>query len=204
MELVSQISRAALQFWQYSLLYSTTQDLIDDLNTQLNYFETQFDITSAALHPGGRFSNLLRELHRKLGVRVVGFYGTIKDYDAHVKFTFLTGVRKFSQVSLFSGLNNLPDLTLDPDYSSLCGYTDNDIDTVLAPELEGLDREKIKTWYNGYNWLGEHVYNPYDVLNLFKKRTFQNYWFETGTPTFLVKLLLERQILSLSLDIKAG
>ena len=70
----------------------------------------------------------------------------------------------------------------------------------MAPELEGLDREKIKTWYNGYNWLGEHVYNPYDVLNLFKKRTFQNYWFETGTPTSLVKLLLERQILSLSLD----
>ena len=217
-----------LRFSFGSIHYSTTQDLIDDLSTQLNYFETQFDITSAASHPGGRFSNLLRELHKKLGVRVVvlvdeydkpildaiqdptlakknrdflrGFYGTIKDYDAHVKFTFLTGVSKFSQVSLFSGLNNLSDLTLDPDYSSLCGYTDNDIDTVFAPELVGLDREKIKTWYNGYNWLGEHVYNPYDVLNLFKKRTFQNYWFETGTPTFLVKLLLERQILSLSLD----
>ena len=129
-----------------------------------------------------------------------GFYGVIKDHDALIKFTFLTGVSKFSQVSLFSGLNNLLDITLDPDYSSLCGYTDHDIDSVFAAELEGLDREEIKTWYNGYSWLGEHVYNPYDVLNLFKKRSFQNYWFATGTPTFLVDLLFERHVPSLALD----
>jgi hypothetical protein len=124
------------------------------------------------------------------------FYGTIKDHDAHIQFTFLTGVSKFSQVSLFSGLNNLFDVTLEPDYSSLCGYTDHDIDTVFEPELDGLDREKIKEWYNGYNWLGEHVYNPYDVLNLFKKRLFKNYWFETGTPTFLVDHLAKNHFFS--------
>lgn len=217
-----------LRFSFGSLHYATTQDLIDDLTTQLNYLEKQFGITSQASHPSGRFSNLLRELHHTLGKRVIvlvdeydkpildalqdssiarqnrdflrGFYGTIKDYDAHIKFTFFTGVSKFSQVSLFSGLNNLFDITLDPDYSSLCGYTDNDIDTVFAAELPELDREQIKTWYNGYHWLGEHVYNPYDVLNLFKKRVFKSYWFETGTPTFLVDLLLKRQILSLSLN----
>ena len=217
-----------LRFSFGSVHYSTTQDLVDDLTTQLNYFEAQFGITSQSSHPGGRFSNLLRELHQTLGVRVVvlvdeydkpildalqdsalarqnrdflrGFFGTIKDYDAHIKFTFLTGVSKFSQVSLFSGLNNLFDITLDPDYSSLCGYTDNDIDTVFAPELKGLDREKIKAWYNGYNWLGQHVYNPYDVLNLFKKRVFQNYWFATGTPKFLVDLLFQRHVPSLALD----
>ncbi len=127
-----------------------------------------------------------------------GFYGTIKDHDAHIRFTFLTGVSKFSQVSLFSGLNNLLDMTLDPNYSSLCGYTDHD--TVFAAELKGLDREEIRDWYNGYNWLGEHVYNPYDVLNLFKRRSFQNYWFATGTPTFLVDLLFERHVPSLALD----
>ena len=129
-----------------------------------------------------------------------GFYGAIKDHDAHIKFTLLTGVSKFSKVSLFSGLNNLKDITLDPRYSTLCGYTDNDIDTVFEPELAGLDRNKVRAWYNGYNWLGEGVYNPFDILQLFDNREFGNYWFETGTPTFLVDLLLERHVPSLALD----
>jgi hypothetical protein len=90
-------------------------------------------------------------------------------------------------------LNNLEDLTLVPDYSSLCGYTDHDVDTVFAPELPGLDREEIKRWYNGYNWTGEAVYNPFDLLLLFKYRILKSYWFETGTPTFLVDMLAQRQ-----------
>ena len=113
-----------------------------------------------------------------------GFYGVIKDHDAQIKFTFLTGVSKFSKVSLFSGLNNLYDITLDGDYSSLCGYTDNDIDTVFEPELAGLDRQEIRDWYNGYNWLGEGVYNPFDILQLFKTHEFKNYWFETRHTDF--------------------
>lgn len=123
-----------------------------------------------------------------------GFYSTIKDYDAHIKFSFLTGVSKFSKVSLFSGLNNLYDMTLDPRYSSICGYTDHDIDTAFAAELEGLDRDQIREWYNGYNWLGEGVYNPFDILQLFKTRVFKNYWFETGTPTFLIDLIHTQQV----------
>jgi hypothetical protein len=119
-------------------------------------------------------------------------YSVLKGSDAHLKFVFLTGVSKFSKVSLFSGLNNLQDITLDSRYSTLCGYTDRDIDTVFAPELPGLDREEIRAWYNGYNWLGDAVYNPYDVLLLFSNRTFKPYWFETGTPTFLVKVLAQR------------
>jgi hypothetical protein len=119
-------------------------------------------------------------------------YSTLKDSDEHLKFVFLTGVSKFSKVSLFSGLNNLRDITLDPRYSALCGYTDRDVDTVFAPELPGLDRDEIRRWYNGYHWLGESVYNPCDVLLLFENRVFQPYWFETGTPTFLVRLLTER------------
>ena len=119
-------------------------------------------------------------------------YSTLKDSDEHLKFVFLTGVSKFSKVSLFSGLNNLRDITLDPRYSALCGYTDRDVDTVFAPELPGLDRDEIRRWYNGYHWLGESVYNPFDVLLLFENRVFQPYWFETGTPTFLVRLLTER------------
>lgn len=95
--------------------------------------------------------------------------------------------------ALFSGLNNLNDITLDPRYSSLCGYTDADVTQVFAPELTGLDRAEIGQWYNGYNWLGEPVYNPYDLLLLFDKRKFAPYWFESGTPGFLIQTLTERQ-----------
>ena len=172
----------------------------------------------------GNFADLIRQAHQSRGERAVvlvdeydkpildhltdpavaqtqrdmlsELYGTLKDCDEHLRFVFLTGVSKFSKVSLFSGLNNLTDITLDARWSALCGYTDEDIDTVFSPELPGLDRDEIRRWYNGYNWLGTGVYNPYDVLNLFWKRSFSPYWFETGTPSFLVKLLAERQIFS--------
>ena len=121
------------------------------------------------------------------------FYATLKDSDQHLRFVFLTGVTKFSKVSLFSGLNNLKDITLDARWSALCGYTDADIDTVFAPELPGLDRDEIRRWYNGYNWGGTRVYNPFDALLLFDSRQFKPYWFETGTPTFLVKVLAAQQ-----------
>ena len=130
-----------------------------------------------------------------------GLYGVIKDSDAHVRFTFLTGISKFSKVNLFSQLNNLTDLTLDPVYSSICGYTEGDLDTVFAPELAGLDRERVREWYNGYSWLGtEKVYNPYDVLLLFRRREFAAHWFETGTPAFLVDTLIERRVATVTLD----
>jgi len=118
----------------------------------------------------------------------------LKAADAHIQFVMLTGVSKFSKVNLFSGLNNLRDITVSSDYSSICGYTDADVDTVFAPELDGLDRSEIKRWYNGYNWLGESVYNPFDLLLLFQKRQFRPYWYETGTPTFLIDLLTQRHI----------
>ena len=134
-----------------------------------------------------------------------GLYGVVKDCDAHVRFTFLTGISKFSKVSLFSVLNNLEDITLDPVYSAICGYTEADLDTVFAPELSGLDRGRIRDWYNGYNWRGpEKVYNPYDVLRLFRRREFQAWWFETGTPAFLVETLIERGVPSLALDGMVG
>jgi hypothetical protein len=121
-------------------------------------------------------------------------YSVIKGQDAHIKFAFLTGVSKFSKVNIFSGLNNLKDITLNAEYSDICGYTDADVDTVFAPELEGLDRDNIRHWYNGYNWRGEAVYNPFDLLLLFDCREFRSFWFETGTPTFLVDMLTERKV----------
>ena len=72
----------------------------------------------------------------------------------------------------------------------ICGYTERDLDTVFAPELEGLDREEVRAWYNGYSWLGEEkVYNPFDVLLLLRRRTFDAHWFETGSPAFLIDTL---------------
>ena len=205
-----------------------------------------------------RFRHLLQALHKETGRRVVvlvdeydkpildalvdapevaranrdylrGLYGVIKDCDAHVRFTFLTGISKFSKVNrprhfrgslwggrtgwatgeaegaaggaLFSQLNNLTDLTLHRRYSSICGYTEADLDTVFAPELDGLDREQVREWYNGYSWRGAgRVYNPYDLLLLFDSREFAAHWFETGTPAFLVDTLFERQVSSVSLD----
>ena len=134
-----------------------------------------------------------------------GLYATIKDSDAHIRFSFLTGVSKFSKVSLFSGLNNLIDITLEAEYSAICGYTEEDLDSVFAPELPGLDRDEIRDWYNGYSWLGEEkVYNPFDILLLFDKRKFRAWWFETGTPTFLVESPFQRRISSLALDDMLG
>ena len=134
-----------------------------------------------------------------------GLYATIKFSDAHITFTLLTGVTKFSKVSLFSDLNNLIDLTLEPAYSSICGYTEGDIDAVFEPELPGLDRATIRDWYNGYSWLGEErVYNPYDILLLFRRRKFDAYWFETGTPAFLIDTLLGQRVPSPDLDRMVG
>ena len=138
--------------------------------------------------------NLTRpEVARQMRDGLRDLYSVIKGQDAHIKFAMLTGVSKFSKVSLFSGLNNLNDITVDPGCSAICGYTDTDVDTVFAAELPGLDRDEIRRWYNGYNWGGDAVYNPFDLLLLFQKRDFRPYWFETGTPTFLVDLLTERR-----------
>ncbi|PIE00855.1 MAG: hypothetical protein CSA79_01950 [Thiothrix nivea] len=208
--------------------YSQADQLEYDLTEQLNELDNRYQHQPQNQTCPGRFRELIRHIQQQAGQRVVvlvdeydkpildalqapevaranrdflrSFYGSIKDYDAHIKFSFLTGVSKFSKVSIFPGLNNLYDFSLDPDYATVCGYTDNDLDTVFAAELEGLDREAIRKWYNGYNWLGDGVYNPFDVLQLFKRREFSNYWFETGTPTFLVDFLFKRQVPTLKLN----
>ncbi len=124
-----------------------------------------------------------------------GLYSAIKSCDAHIEFTLLTGVSKFAKVSIFSGLNNLMDITLDPAYSTICGYTEQDLDEVFAPELPGLDRSEVRRWYNGYSWRGaEKVYNPFDILLLFRQREFKAHWFETGSPKFLIDALLRRGV----------
>ncbi|MFH1097726.1 MAG: ATP-binding protein [Candidatus Desantisbacteria bacterium] len=147
------------------------------------------------------------ELAKEMREILKGFYTILKGTDAYIKFAMLTGVSKFSKVSLFSGLNNLWDITIDEKYSSICGYTQNDLEIVFKEYLEGVDLEKVKLWYNGYSWLGESVYNPFDILLFFGNagKEFRNYWFETGSPTFLLKLLKERRYYMPELEeIRAG
>jgi hypothetical protein len=116
-------------------------------------------------------------------------YSVLKGRDTLLRFVLLTGVSKFSQVSLFSGLNNLQDITLRASYSSLCGYTQTELESSFADHLPGVDLEQMRRWYNGYNWLGESVYNPFDVMLFLQEKLYRSYWFATATPTFLLKLL---------------
>jgi len=123
------------------------------------------------------------------------YYSVLKDSDPYLRLVFITGVSKFSKVSLFSGLNNLKDITLDKRYSALCGYTQQELERVFVDYLKDVDLDAVKTWYNGYNWLGKTVYNPFDVLLYLDTRDFASHWFETGTPSFLVQLLRQGRYL---------
>jgi len=126
--------------------------------------------------------------------RIRDFYTKIKESDRYIKFVMLTGVSKFSKVSIFSGLNNLEDISLNEKFGSTCGYTKEDLTSTFKPYLENTSMDDIKQWYNGYNFLGGNVYNPYDILLFIKNnKTFKNYWFETGTPTFLIKLIKQNK-----------
>ncbi|MEB3195944.1 MAG: AAA family ATPase [Candidatus Sericytochromatia bacterium] len=202
-------------------VFETREDLAAGLHKQLSRLEHEHGLSQRFPDPRGRLADLIETLHDRTGRRVVvlideydkpildnltepavagvmrnalrDLYAVLKGADAHLRFVFITGVSKFSKVSLFSGLNNLRDITLSPEYSALCGYQDHDVDTVFAPELEGLEREELRRWYNGYNWMGEAVYNPFDLLLLFQERQFRPFWFETGTPTFLVDHLAKHR-----------
>ena len=121
---------------------------------------------------------------------IKSFYTVLKGCERYIKFCFLTGVSKFSRASIFSGLNMLKDISLDKRYGNICGYTQDDIETTILPYLNGVDLSKLKNWYNGYNFLKDDMYNPFDIL-LFIDNDFlySNYWFSSGTPTFLIKLI---------------
>ncbi|TAE45937.1 MAG: AAA family ATPase, partial [Bacteroidetes bacterium] len=128
------------------------------------------------------------------------FFSVIKDSDPFIRFFFITGVSKFSKVSLFSDLNHLEDLTINPLSATLVGYTQAEVEHYFANEITALQTAsgksheetlaEIRRWYNGYRWWGsETLYNPFSVLNLMKSGQFINYWWESGTPSFLIKLL---------------
>jgi hypothetical protein len=140
------------------------------------------------------------------------FYEVLKDVSPILRFLFLTGVSKFTKTSIFSGLNNLNDITLDDNYSAICGYTQNELEFYFKDYLKGVDLQKVKEWYNGYFWGSSpenflknkdkfSVYNPFDILLFINKGNFFNsHWFRTGNPEFLTKLLIQKKFFTPSLE----
>ncbi|PIE81250.1 MAG: AAA family ATPase, partial [Candidatus Delongbacteria bacterium] len=131
------------------------------------------------------------------------FYSVIKGSDKYIKLFFLTGISKFSKVSIFSDLNNVTDITIHRNYSTIAGYTEKEIADNYEEYLKNIEdkfrigrkkaMEMIKSWYDGYSWNAENfVYNPYSILNFFDSEQFKNFWFKSGTATFLTKLIKEK------------
>ena len=120
-------------------------------------------------------------------------YSVLKDSDPYIELLFITGVSAFSKVSIFSDLNNVANLTLEPSAYTLLGITQLELETVFAEQLATHDKERVRNWYNGYSWGGtEKVYNPFSLLRFLNSGQFNNYWFETGTPTFLVRAMKDQ------------
>ncbi|WDN88465.1 hypothetical protein BuS5_01433 [Desulfosarcina sp. BuS5] len=205
-----------------------TDKLNSRFNYLLSRFAEEYKVELKEKNISDRFDELVRKIFKKQNRQVVilideydkpildnidkpdlaieireelkNFYSVIKDLDNCLKFVFLTGVSRFSKVSIFSGLNNLEDISLDNRYSAICGYTQNELESVFKEPLKLVELNEVKEWYNGYNFFGEPVYNPFDVLLYLKSGEFRNYWFETGTPSFLIKLLKDNQYYIPSLE----
>lgn len=133
------------------------------------------------------------------------FYSVLKDSDPYLEFLLITGVSKFSRVSIFSDLNNLFDLTMDYSAATLLGYTQTELEHYFEPYMPAVQKrlkvdrkallEQLRYWYNGYTWdLESAVYNPYSILSFFQAQAFRNFWFESGTPTFLPKLMHRNKV----------
>ena len=209
--------------------YNDPGRLSEDLMSQLRPVRERIGIEREYSTASAQLRDLVSELHERTGQRVVllvdghnkpildalgkpevaranrdflsGVYSVTKSDDAHIRFSFLTGVNAFPKPGIFSGLNNFLDISLDQRYSAICGYTERELDSVFAPELDGLDRDEIRRRYNGYNWLGdENVYNPFDMLCLFRQREFGDYWCQTGSPEFLIDTMFDSGIATLELD----
>ena len=132
-----------------------------------------------------------------------GFFAALKDYDDYLRFALFTGVTKFSKVSIFSDLNQLQDISLSVEYEKICGITQQELENNFPPEIEDMAKKygcsydecvaELKRMYDGYHFSENmtDMYNPFSLLNAFANKKFRNYWFESGTPTFLIKKLRE-------------
>ena len=128
------------------------------------------------------------------------FFGVLKTNQQYIRFVFITGISMFPKTNMHSGLNNVDDISLDPEYSTICGFTEIELKTVFAPELKKLENiafEDIKKYYNGYGWRckqKDRVYNPYSIILLFVKKEIQDWWYQSCTPSFLYNILKESNL----------
>ena len=217
-----------------------TQDggLENRLDAMLRRFEGSWGMSGDGYGFGDRFRNLLEGAHEQTGHRCAvlvdeydkpllesmdnpaledrnratlkGFYSVLKGADEHIRFAFLTGVTKFSKVSIFSDLNQLRDISLDTDYDAICGITEGELLATFGPELDAMAEKRgegageclcaLRAQYDGYCFnpdgpaAGSKVYNPFSLLNALQTKRLESYWFRTGTPTFLVKRLKQIKI----------
>ena len=209
--------------------YNTPEALNNVLEENLNYWESLYGASESEIGVARRFNGIIRRAAEKAGQKVVvlvdeydkpmlqaigneplltdyrntlkAFYGALKSNDNYLRFALLTGVTKFSKVSVFSDLNNLMDISLSNRFANICGITENELycnleeDIRLLAEANGMNeteaRQTLKEWYDGYHFAEhtEDIYNPFSLLNTLAEMKFGSYWFETGTPTFLVELL---------------
>ncbi|UTD13472.1 ATP-binding protein [Treponema denticola] len=210
--------------------YKNTEALLTIINLHLDDWEKLYNLTKTSGEIEDRFKAVISALYQKTGKQVVilvdeydkpllqtmgvnealneeyrntlkAFYSVIKTCDQYIRFAFLTGVTKFSKVSIFSDLNNLQDISMITEYSDICGITDEELKLNFEPEIKTLGERKkknlaetlleLKKKYDGYVFAkeGVSVYNPFSVLSAFSAKDLGNYWFATGTPTFLVNYL---------------
>jgi Holliday junction resolvase-like predicted endonuclease len=213
------------------LAYDTPGRLENSLSDFIGNTALEYSITLTNSEIETRFSELIEKLHQSTGQQVVvlideydkplidslndeeiykkikkilhSFYQVIKAGDAHIKFVFLTGVSQFSGLSIFSGLNNLENITMSEEFSSICGYTQEELENNFKEHIQEAAKanrmtekeilSEIKYYYNGYSWDGKtSVYNPFSTLLFLKQKKFNRYWFETGTPTFLIEQIRKR------------
>ena len=221
--------------------YELTGALDESLTYFLNIEEKKYNLHNDGLSHAKRFTSLIQAAYRQTGKQVVilvdeydkpllqtmgvneplnehyrntlkAFYSVIKTCDEYIRFAFLTGVTKFSKISIFSDLNNLRDISLEEEYAGICGITQKELEANFQPEIQalaqrqGLDYSQalaaLKQWYDGYLFhpAGQNMYNPFSVLNAFVKKEIKSYWFATGTPTFLVNYLKEAHYFIPDLD----
>ena len=209
--------------------YLSIDELYSKFNSFLSKYEERYDICTGERVASVRFENIIDVAYRKTGQKVVilideyekpiidnidnpelmeqfrrelqGFYSVIKGKDNAIRFAFLTGVTKLGKMSIFSGLNNLNDISMDARYADICGITEQELKSNfgesvrMLAEMNGLSEEecykKLASMYDGYHfhYRTPGIYNPFSLLNTFNANEFRMYWFETGTPTFLVRYL---------------
>ena len=214
--------------------FQKVEDLYDLLNDQLTIYEKMYDSVAVDKSPEGRLRQLIRAAKQKIGRNVVvlvdeydkpmlqaigneelqtefrnalkAFYGVLKSADGDLRFAMLTGVTKFSKVSVFSDLNNLNDISMDDRYNEICGISQQELHDVFDEEIGKLaianDQSKEEAYetlrqrYDGYHFCpnAQGMYNPFSVLLALQKREYGSFWFSTGTPTYLVQLMKEADL----------